>query len=202
MPGMPLMQHRFVWKRLKRFLVHRVLHVDDTPHHIALAVAIGIFVAWTPTVGFQMALTIVLAWLLGANKLAGVPFVWISNPLTLAPIYLPNYYVGRWILGSDVPPPDFGRVVNATGGWVEMVSTWWSVTWHAFLPLWVGGLLVGLALAALTYFTTYHAVVIYRRKIYVLHLHHIEHRRRLQEAQAPKATGTQAKPDPNGAKHD
>ena len=33
------MPHRFVWKRLKNFFIHRVLHVDDTPHRIALGVA-------------------------------------------------------------------------------------------------------------------------------------------------------------------
>ena len=197
------MPHRFVWNRMKNFFVHRVLHVDDTPHRIALGVAIGIFVTWTPTVGFQMALTVVLAWLLGANKLVGVPFVWISNPLTLVPIYLPNYYVGRWILGSDVPRPDFGKVVNATGGWMERVSTWWSVTWHAFLPLCVGGLLVGLILAALVYFATYHAVVIYRRKIHAFHLNRIERKRRRQEAHATnQAAGPEARADPTGVKQD
>ena len=194
------MPHRFVWKRLKNFFVHRVLHVDDTPHRIALGVAIGVFVAWTPTVGFQMPLTVALAWLLGANKLVGVAVVWISNPLTFVPIYLPNYHVGRWILGSDVPPPDFGKVINAAGGWLERVSTWWSVTWHAFLPLWVGGLLVGLTLAVLTYSATYHALVIYRRKVYALHMQRIERKRRRREAQAAKAAGTQAKADPTGAK--
>ena len=117
------MPHRFAWKRLKNFFVHRVLHVDDTPHRIALGVAIGVFVAWTPTIGFQMPLTVALAWLLGANKLFSVPFVWISNPLTFVPIYMPNYLVGRWILGSDVPPPDFGKVVKPlVAGWKKSVT--------------------------------------------------------------------------------
>ncbi|MBN2294366.1 MAG: DUF2062 domain-containing protein [Pirellulales bacterium] len=176
------MRNMLVWKRLKNFFTHNVLHVDDTPHRIALGVAIGVFVTWTPTIGFQMVLTIALAWLLRANKFVGVPFVWISNPLTLVPIYMPNYLIGRWILGSEVPPPDFAKVVDATGGWLETVGTWWSVTWHAFLPLWLGSLLVGLALAIPSYFATYRALVIYRRKLYNLHLQHIErkhHRREL-----------------------
>ncbi len=165
------MPHRFVWKRLVSFFVNRVLHVHDTPHRIAMGVAIGIFVAWTPTVGFQMPLVIALAWLLGANKLVGVPFVWISSPLTFVPIYLPSYYVGRWILHSDVPPPDFGRLANVTGDWLDWGSTWWSVTWHAFLPLWVGSLLIALTLAVPTYFLTHYAVVNYRRKMHAFHAH-------------------------------
>ena len=57
---------RFIANRLKTFFIYRVLHVDDTPHRIALGVAAGIFIAWTPTIGFQMLLTILLAiaWLI------------------------------------------------------------------------------------------------------------------------------------------
>jgi uncharacterized protein len=165
------MPHRFVWKRFVDFFMHRVVHVQDTPHRIALGVAIGIFVAWTPTVGFQMALAVALAWLLGANKLVGVPFVWISSPLTFVPIYLPNYYVGRWILGSDVPPPDFGKLADVTGGRLEWATTWWAVTWNAILPLWVGSLLVAFVLAVPTYLTTYYAVVLFRQKRHASGMH-------------------------------
>ncbi len=160
------MPHRFVRKQLANFFIHRVLHVDDTPHRIALGVAIGMFVAWTPTVGFQMALTVALAWLLGANKLVGVPFVWLSNPTTFVLVYLPNYYVGRWILGSNVPPPDFASLANVSGGWLERCTAWWSVTWHAFLPLWVGSLVVAVALAVPSYFATRYAVILYRDKMH------------------------------------
>ena len=92
---------RFILNRTKRFFIFRVLHVDDTPHRIALGVAVGIFVTWTPTIGAQMLLTVLLSWLLRANMLVGVPFVWISNPLTVVPIYGPSYVLGRWIVGGE-----------------------------------------------------------------------------------------------------
>ncbi len=147
------------------FLVHRVLHADDTPHRIALGVAIGVFIAWTPTIGFQMALVVALAWLLNANRVVGIPLVWISNPVTLVPIYLPNYYVGRWIVGSRVPPPDFAGFANVTGGWLAMVRAWWTITWHGLLPLWLGSLIVATVLGVASYFTTHLGVVAYRRKL-------------------------------------
>ena len=78
---------RYGWRRAQRFVKYRILHVDDTPHRIALGVAIGMFVAWTPTIGFQMGLTVLLCALFRANKLVGVPLVWISNPLTIIPVY-------------------------------------------------------------------------------------------------------------------
>ena len=155
---------RYVLNRLKRFFIYRVLHVDDTPHRIALGLAIGIFITWTPTVGFQMALTVALAWLLRANKVVGVPFVWISNPFTLLPIYGPNYLVGCWVLRQRALSLDFLTAAGSSGSWIERVNTWWNATWHVFWPLWMGSLLVGLFLGTMAYFGTRIAVVKYRQR--------------------------------------
>jgi len=157
---------RYVGKQLKRFFVYRVLHVDDTPHRIALGVAIGIFVTWTPTIGFQMILTVALAALLRANKAVGVPFVWISNPVTLVPVYGPNYWVGTKLLGHNY---DAGRFTNfveqamKSGTWLEHLSAAWSAMCKIFWPLWVGSIAVGLGLAVISYFGVRFAVVRYRR---------------------------------------
>ena len=51
---------KYAIQTAERFFIYRVLHVDDTPHRIALGVAVGIFVAWTPTVGLHMILTVLL----------------------------------------------------------------------------------------------------------------------------------------------
>ena len=160
---------RFVLNRAKRFFIYRVLHVDDTPHRIALGVAIGIFVTWTPTIGFQMVLTILLSLLVGANKFVGVPFVWISNPLTMFPIYYPSYRLGRLLLGGDYPNADFLKAIQWSGNWIEKVQLWWQETWKVFGPLWLGSVLVGLLLGALTYVFVYHAVVAYRKRWYRTH---------------------------------
>ena len=158
-------------RRLKNVFIFRVLHVDDTPHRIALGVAVGMFVAWTPTIGFQMVLTVLLATLLRANKLVGVPFAWISNPFTLVPIYYPNYRLGRWLLGhKDVPPTflDNIPVPVQTDSWVHywiyQVQTWWSRTWDVFMPLWLGSVVVGLVLGIATYFVIRRLAIRRRRR--------------------------------------
>ena len=46
------------------------------------AVAVAMFITFTPTVGLQMILSVFFAWLLRANKAVGIPIVWISNPAT------------------------------------------------------------------------------------------------------------------------
>ena len=81
------------------WLVKRLLHADDPPHRLALGAAIGMFVTFLPLIGFQMALVVVLATLLRANKAVGLPIVWITNPATIVPVFYACYVIGRLMLG-------------------------------------------------------------------------------------------------------
>lgn len=158
------MPHRFIIRRLRRWFIYRVIHVDDTPHRIALGIAIGIFICWTPSMPFQMILTVALSTLLRANKFVGLPFVWISNPLTIFPVYWPSYKLGRWITGSDTS--GFGGLAKAfsfSASFVERVQAWWTAVWQIFWELWVGSLVIGTILAVITYFAMYRVIALYRR---------------------------------------
>ena len=153
--------------RLTHFVVHKILGVHDSPHRIALGVAIGIFVAWTPTIGFQMAITIFLATLCRANKVVGVPLVWISNPATLW-LYIPNYLLGCWLLQEE---PSTDRLIRALGQafgindnsikerFIVLVQTLWDV----LAPLMLGSVIIGAALGVICYVATYRGVLAYHR---------------------------------------
>lgn len=62
------------------------------------AILVGSVVAFLPLFGIQLLTVMALALILKVNLpvLAGLQF--ISNPLTLVPIYLANYKVGSWLL--------------------------------------------------------------------------------------------------------
>lgn len=175
------MPHRYIWRRLRSFIVHSVFRLDDTPHRIALGVAIGFFVTWTPTISIQMILVVALATLLKANKLVGVPFVWISNPLTIVPIYGPNYFIGGKLLGGQCSWSAFTAAIEramgaqanlpAPTGWVDWIWHWGQVMvqwvralWPIFPPLWLGSIIAALLMATLTYTATYYGVVAYRKR--------------------------------------
>jgi len=168
---------RYILKRIRLFFIYRVLHVDDTPHRIALGVAVGVFVAWTPTMGFQMLLAVLLATLLRANKLVGIPFVWISNPVTTVPIYhWIDYHVGLTILGSQYPPPNFSKAIMVGGSWwletwVNRIGAFWEAIWQAFMPISLGSLVVGLTCGGATYLAVRYAVIAYRRHRHRKHPH-------------------------------
>ena len=167
------MPHRYIGRKIKRFFIYRVLHVDDTPHRIALGLAIGIFITWTPTMGLQMVLTILLATLMRANKFVGVPFVWISNPVTAVPLYGMNYFIGTCVLPGDYSLAKFtdsvSHAVFAGGSWTEKIAAWWSATIDFFWPLWIGSIVMALALAVPTYVVTRWAVMHYREHAHKKH---------------------------------
>ena len=174
---------------LRRFVKYRILHIDDTPHRIALGMGLAIFITWTPAIGLQMVLVLLLCMLFRANKLVGLPFVWISNPATILPIYGPNYLIGCWLLGGDYNF-DWGPArALFRHGWWEQINAWWKLTNEIFWPLWLGSLVVGLVLGVATYAFVYHGVVYYRKHRphlrLKLPLRHRRHRPPQQEPEHP-----------------
>jgi uncharacterized protein (TIGR03546 family) len=156
---------RLFWRSTRRFILHNVLHADDPPDRLAMGAAIGVFIAFTPAIGLQMLLVVFLAWLLRANKVIGVPLVWISNPATIIPIFYGCYSVGRFVLQR-----------KAIGGhwWNELYrppDSWWDAVlfyWHHFMdiagPLWLGSFIVGFLLAYPTYYVLAHLIYRYRMR--------------------------------------
>lgn len=71
---------------------------ERTPRKLALACAIGIFVAFSPLIGLHWLLTIIFAWIFGVNIVVVYAAAHVvNNPLTMVPLYLGDYAVGLWI---------------------------------------------------------------------------------------------------------
>lgn len=67
---------------------------------ISGAVAIGLFCTFIPF-PLQMLIAAIGAILFRVNILVAVPIVWISNPLTIPPLFYFCYVVGAWVLGTE-----------------------------------------------------------------------------------------------------
>lgn len=65
------------------------------------AFAVGLFVAFIP-MPLQMLLAAAAAILFRVNLPISVALVWVTNPLTMPPMFYFAYLVGTWILGSPV----------------------------------------------------------------------------------------------------
>ena len=66
---------------------------------VAKAFAVGLFCAFVP-IPFQMFLAAGVAIIAHSNLPISIALVWITNPLTMAPIYYFSYLVGAWVLNE------------------------------------------------------------------------------------------------------
>ena len=72
-----------------------------TRRSTAGGVAIGLFCAFIP-IPIQMIIAAGAAILLGVNLPLAVIFAWISNPVTITPLFFFAYEIGSWILDKPV----------------------------------------------------------------------------------------------------
>jgi hypothetical protein len=143
---------------IKLFL-KRVLTPHVSPHAVAMGTAIGVFLAFTPTVGLQMILAALIATALGVSRAAAVIPVWISNPLTLVPIYGSTYWVGWQLTGGPTTGQFIDRLravvsrLEGHGFWefLDRFGQLLTLGADTLAPLTVGGIVVGLAAGALSY---------------------------------------------------
>ncbi|MGB8328545.1 MAG: DUF2062 domain-containing protein [Polyangiales bacterium] len=161
------MSPRDLWRRLQQIVVHNILHLDDTPHRIAWGVFIGTMIAFTPTLGIQIVLYLPLAALLRANKLSGIPVLFISNPFTAVPLYYMTWSVGAALLHPEKEVTratihgwlgNTGRALRDQGVARLLDAQFWSETGRLLAStggeLWIGGLVCGLIVAVPSYFIT------------------------------------------------
>ncbi|MBN1457175.1 MAG: DUF2062 domain-containing protein [Sedimentisphaerales bacterium] len=162
--------------RVLRFIKYRILHVDDSPHSIALGMALGILVAYMPPFGFHIILVTLLSFLFRANKFVSLISIWICNPFTYVIIYYPNCRVGRALLdifefSRSAELDDAMQAFTQSLSFSNFITNFYKPQfWSGLGPflaqigweMFVGGLLIGGILAVAGYVITKKAVILYR----------------------------------------
>lgn len=87
------------------------------------AVSIGLFMAFVPFPG-QMILAAIGAIAIRVNLPISVAVVWITNPITIPPIFYSAYLLGHWLLNSHKP-----QVIAISGPWYSVFGydTLWAL---------------------------------------------------------------------------
>src|SRR5450432_1359981 len=140
-----------LWSRLRYWIAHqhfRLVTIKDTPHSIALGVAIGIFFGFTPLWSLKTLLSIVVAWLLKSNKIAAAISVQLHDLILpfMPAIYLWEYKFGFWAMHGHLPQ----RINFRTLEFRDYVH--WEMFFSVGRPLLIGSLIIGLPSAAIVYF--------------------------------------------------
>jgi uncharacterized protein (DUF2062 family) len=76
-----------------------LLLLDDTPHRIAAAFSIGVWIAFFPIWGIHTLMALGLAFALRMSRAAMVVGAWVNNPWTAPPLYAFGTAFGCWLLG-------------------------------------------------------------------------------------------------------
>ncbi|SDP21278.1 DUF2062 domain-containing protein [Desulforhopalus singaporensis] len=160
-----------------------VLKLRSSPRAIAGGLGVGMFVAFTPTVGIQLILVVILATMLNVNRAASLIPVWITNPITIAPIYTFNYWLGLKFLSG---PPlsevsglfiDIGRTMARLEFWniKEQFMAVVQMSREILLPLLLGSIVLGTILGLLVYLVSLKLLSIFFTRRAQKHL--LNHRR-------------------------
>jgi len=92
---------------------------------ISRGVLIGLFIAFIP-MPMQMAAVLLFVPFVKFNVPIGLAMCWLSNPITMPPMYYVEYLTGSFLLGIKPAP-------------VEMTLTWFSSNLdNIFIPLYFG----------------------------------------------------------------
>jgi len=113
---------------------------------VAMGMAVGVFVAFTPTIPFHTVLTIGLAFLFKGSKPAALIGSWLNNPLTFPAFYYGSYKLGVFMLGREIHMQvryDSLKELMRLGSDVAVAMI-------------AGGVLLGILPAIGAYFLTYH----------------------------------------------
>jgi len=100
-----------------RAVLARSGSLDVDEFTLARGVAVGLFIALTPTLGVQTPLMLVMSIALRANFPAAFIASWINNPFTVAPLYLGFHQLGEWVM--ERLPFRFEALFDGLARWKE-----------------------------------------------------------------------------------
>ena len=173
----------FSFKGISRAIEYisiRLMRIPDTPHKISLGMSCGIFASFTPLFGLHFLIAGLLSYLLRANVLASLIGTFVGNPITFPIITVFNLKLGEWILGSsEYSSGDGGKIFEGFLDFIFLIYksffTEGSIGENnvprmneflngVFIPYSLGGLILGIFIAVISYFLLRPLVATYQKK--------------------------------------
>jgi len=143
-------------RRTLTYIKHRLLRVADTPHKVALGLAIGFGVSFTPLVGTHFIQAGLLAFIFRGNIFAAMVGTFVGNPWTFPFFWWAGFSFGSFlfgILGFD-GATNFPDHMTVPILW-EMLKT---QPMTIFMPWMLGGYILAVCTMPAAYFVYHHLV--------------------------------------------
>jgi uncharacterized protein len=142
-------------RRKIRYFYLRLHRLQGDPQKIARGMALGVFIGITPTIPFHTILALALAHLCRISRVAAVMGVWISNPITIPPLYYGSFLLGKYVLY-----PNLTLSLPQSVDLRELLKLGWEIN----LALQFGGLILAVPSGIIAYFLTLWAIQRYRQQ--------------------------------------
>jgi uncharacterized protein (DUF2062 family) len=148
-------------------LVKKLLHIEDTPERTALAYAIGVFLGFSPFIGFHTLFGLAVAFLFGLNRVAILLGVWTNTPWWIAPFYMVATWVGMWATGFRIEWATLKEIFHLGMDQGFMSSNFWeriTSQWGLLLSFLTGSLILCTLLSVVAYLLSLKWIKFYRLK--------------------------------------
>jgi uncharacterized protein (DUF2062 family) len=143
-------------KKYLREQIQGIMKLDDPPHKLALAFAIGVFIAFSPWLGLHVISCFFFAWIFRVSKVVVLAGAFVNNPWTMVPMYAFNLWFGIKITGGTAEVPEISW---STLGVRDLFSVLLPFLW----PFVAGSLVIGGIAAVLSYFLFLWLIKRYRK---------------------------------------
>lgn len=130
----------------------KILSLDAHPGHIAVGFAVGVFISFTPFFGLHTPMAIAIAFLFRLNKLTCITGAWVNTPLTVVPVLVASYNLGRFLRGK----PSKELIFKGLPEWQQIQPFAKSIL--------LGSSILGFVAAVAAYFICYQLVIAFRKK--------------------------------------
>lgn len=151
------------WWRLIKYYRLRIVRLSSSTESIALNLAAGSAMSFTPFFGFHFLIALGFTWLVGkANIVAAMVGTFVGNPWTFPFLMIASYSLGNWILSflvSDINATEGFNFesVEEDGGEAVIIHIWNNFS-DIFLPTALGGTILAVLSCPLYYMLYYYLV--------------------------------------------
>lgn len=150
------------WWRLLKYYRARIVRLSSPAHSIAVNLAGGAAMSFTPFFGAHIFTALGFAWLTGAgmNVVAAMVGTFVGNPWTFPFLLYSSYRVGKWLLqysgamDFDVHLDSNFVEDHADGLWDFLVTNFYDV----FVPTALGGTILAILSFPIYYYTFFYLV--------------------------------------------
>ena len=148
-------------------LIKKLLHIEDTPERTALAFGIGIFLGFSPFLGFHTLSGLGIAFLFNLNRVAILLGVWSNTPWFIVPYYTIATWVGMWVTGFRIDSVALKEMFQWGMDQGFMRSDFWiraATQWGLLLSFVIGSLILATLLSLIAYPLSLRWIKFYRSR--------------------------------------